>query len=250
MIGLLRAELSRVGHSRANYILPVLSASLVAFTCFSFTTATGQFDMIESGQLSVAASSQLIVSMASLGAFFSAIHGVFLVAPDIRHKVMSRFLQIEPRIWPVVLAKAVVAALTGALIGIVSLGAAIVTAAFLLGSKGYTFVAPENPLWWAGRYVLSASLGGFWGVVLGLIFASSSVAIIFYVIEQNMLEETVIQFFPKVGRWLPLGAQYSLIGDTAFAERFSFTPALALSIGWIALFMVVSLLVARARRDK
>lgn len=250
MIGLLRAEFSRVGHNRANYILPLLSAAMVAFTCYSFVTATAQLDLIESGQVTVAMASQLIVGMASLGAFFSAIHGILLMTPDIRHKVMPRLLQIEPRIWPVVVAKAVVAMVMGAVIGVTSLGAAIVTAAVMLSSKGYQFVVPENPVLWAGRYLLNASLGGVWGVLLGLIFASSSVAIIFYVIEQNMLEETIVNFFPKVGRWLPLGAQYSLVGDLEVAERFGLAQALALTLGWIAILAALSLFVAKARRNK
>lgn len=248
MIGLLQAEFSRISRNRATYIMLLIAVGMTALTVVG--AATPMFEVIEAGQLTVAAASRSLVGVAFVGGLFSAIYGILLVTPDIRHKVMPRLLQIEPGIWPVVLAKAVVAAVIGALIAVMGTGVAWGVGALLLNSKGYAFVIPEDLVQLAGRYVLIASLSGIWGVLIGLIFASSAVAIIFHMVEQTMLEEAVVMFFPKVGRWLPGGLLYSLAGDADVPGMLGFRTGLVVYVGWLALLAAAALLVARARRNK
>lgn len=193
--------------------------------------------------------SHRVMRLGGSAALFATIFGALLVTGEFKSGSIGRSVLYAPGRGAVVGAKLLVASLTGLLFGVVS-----VLCSLAVGTVGFT--ARDGALVLDGRSWLIAAavvtvcaLAGAWGAAVGFVVRSQLVAVIGLVVWGTFGQLMVLGQFPEVGRFLPDGAQLSMLGDQlTFPSALDAPYGLLVLVAWGA---GLALLAHRffARRD-
>jgi ABC-type transport system involved in multi-copper enzyme maturation permease subunit len=187
-----------------------------------------------------------LVSIASISVVFSVLLGVLVATTEYRHGTITQTFLAFPVREQVIGAKAVAAALVGALLAapavVLVFGLAFV---WVGGHQGFDIGSHELGL--IGRLFLAAAIGSALGLLIGAALARQLGAIILVLGWLVFVEHIVGGLFPGTRDYLPgRGVIGGILGT---GEGFpSLGKALAVALAYLAGLGAISLVVTR-RRD-
>lgn len=171
-----------------------------------------------------------IIRQGFAGLLFATISGSLLVTGEYRHGTWTRTYLTTPGRSRVLAAKAVTAILVGLPVGVLSALASTLVAVF----SGH---GPDNS-WAVWRLCLTivavSTLAGPWGVALGYLIRNQVATVLAVVAYTTGIEAVLIVAAPDFGRFLPGGAQLSLLHDPELTMPLPFWAALTLLLAYIA----------------
>ncbi|MDR3079661.1 MAG: ABC transporter permease, partial [Streptomyces sp.] len=135
----------------------------------------------------------------------------------------------------VVGAKLLVSALSGLLFGL-----AAVVCAFVVGyatlAAGGAALSLDGATWTTAAAVVTVcTLAGPWGAAIGFVVRSRLVAVLGLVVWGTLGQFLVLGQLPEVGRFLPEGAQFAVLGsEENFPDALSAPYGVLLLIAWAA----------------
>jgi len=173
--------------------------------------AAGRLGSAQRIELGTQAFQRNLLSHSLVSGLLALVVGVVIVTVEWRHGTITRTFLVTPRRERVLLAKAAVAALAGAILALVSVAVVLAVAVPWLAADGATLrVLGLAPV--VGRVVLAAALWGLLGAALGAVVQSQAVGLVLAILGVLIVEPL-------------LGALLVLLGLDRAAD---FLPARAL----------------------
>ncbi|MFH9134586.1 ABC transporter permease [Streptomyces sp. NPDC017524] len=225
----LSAELLKL---RSGVALTVLLLVALVFC------ALGQFGLVYAEADPASAGAGLTGSIVGLGAsaaLFAGLFGALHVTNEFGSGSIGRTVLYAPGRSSVVAAKLLATALSGLLFGIAAVVGSFAVGRTALAARGAD-LAVDGATWTTAAAVLTiCTLAGPWGAAVGFVVRSRLAAVLGLVVWGTLGQVLVLGQLPEVGRFLPEGAQYALLGDTsAFPEALAAPFGLLLIVGWTA----------------
>ena len=181
---------------------------------------------------------------------FAIVIGALGMTQELRHQTLTSTLLAEPRRNRVMVAKMAAYGVIGAVYGAVGVVFGYGLALFLLVFKDHTDIPTSSLLQIAGGAILGSALFAVLGVAVGTLVRNQIAAILGILVWVLIVESLVVQFLPKIGKWLPGGALNGVLQTTGFNGT-TYLPvwggALVL-LGWTALLGLLAA-VTTQRRD-
>lgn len=182
-----------------------------------------------------------VLSVTGTGAILVLVVGILISAGEHRHGTASDTFLTTPRRHRVVTAKLAVGAglglATGIVIAVVATGSAIV----FYDLEGARFPIDAGEVWATlTGSVVYVTLFAVLGVALGSLIRNQVVAVAGALAWLAVVEHTLVNLAPDVGRWLPAGAGQAIVGAPVdgLLSRAAGAVLLTLYTAAIALFGV------------
>lgn len=152
------------------------------------------------------------LSVTGTGAVLVLVLGVLIAAGEYRHGTAADTFLTTPRRHLVLVAKLIVGAVVGLAAGVLTFIACIAVAGLLYRREGVAFPLAdvEVRLALAGTLVYT-SLFSVLGVALGSLVRNQVVAVAGALAWLGIVEHTVVNLLPAVGRWLPAAAGQAIV---------------------------------------
>jgi ABC-2 type transport system permease protein len=246
MASLLRAELLR---SVSGRVLALLLLIAFLLNSLSIVGNSGTaVDALRAGQLTLTEVSHDLVRLGFGALLFSSLFGALLTTSEFRHGSIARSLFMAGRPERLIVAKSVVALVTGIAFGLAAVGSAVVASAIVLDLRGAELVFDrESALIVIGVFAVTV-LSTLWGMLIGWLVRSQTAALAGILVWTLIVESAIIALAPEVGRFLPGGAQASIYRDFGTGDPLATPWGYAVFVGWIALAAAASIAAVR-RRD-
>jgi hypothetical protein len=190
---------------------------------------------------------QDLISIPAAAVFFAVLLGVLITTTEYRHGTITQTFLAFPVREQVLGAKALAAALVGALLVLPAIALALgIAFVWVGGHQGFDLGSHEVGL--IGRLFVAAAVGGVLGLWIGAALARQLGAIIVVLGWLVFVEPIIGGLFPSTRHYLPAhGAILGLLG-TGGDEAPSFGKALAVAVVYLAGLGALALAVTR-RRD-
>jgi len=227
----LRSELLKALSGRTAVSL-ALAALVLTATSIAGSASTSTSNLTAtSPELAEATTNLLRLGFGTL--LFTSIFGALLVTGEARHGTLAMTLASGASRIRVALAKATVAAGYGLLLGVLAVAVSIgVTAVSLRADMLPVRLTGEDALTLLGVAVVNV-LAGPWGVAIGWLVRNQVAAVLGIVAYTLLLEGALVEFVPSVARWLPGGAQSSIIREPG--EFLAMPWGVLLFLAWLGL---------------
>jgi ABC-2 type transport system permease protein len=162
--------------------------------------------------LSSAEAARRVLSVAGAGAVVVLVIGILVSAGEYRHGTAGDTFLTTPRRRSVLAAKLTVAAIVGTAVGVLTGAACVVAAIALYRPESTTLQLTDADVWLvlpatAAYTGLFATLGVGLGAVIRNQVAAVAVALAWIAI----IEHTLVNLAPSIGRWLPAGAGQAIL---------------------------------------
>ncbi len=184
------------------------------------------------------------------GYVFAIVIGALGMTQELRHQTLTSMLLAEPRRNRVMVAKMGAYGLVGAFYGLVGIVFGYLLALALLPLKTHADL-PTTAMWQiAGGAILGCALFAVLGVAVGTLVRNQIGAILGILVWVLLIEQLVVVFLPKVGKWLPGGALGGVLQATGFNGT-TYLPVWGGSLVLIGYAVVFGMLAAATtqRRD-
>ncbi|MFE9535003.1 ABC transporter permease [Streptomyces sp. NPDC006691] len=188
-----------------------------------------------------AEAAEAIVRQGFAGLPFATIAGALLVTGEYRQRTWTRTYLTMPRRGRVLAAKAVVSFLVGIPIGVLSALVSTLVAVF----GGHPPMYNTEMVRLTVMIVAVSALAGPWGVALGYLIRNQVATVLAIVVYTTGIEAVLIVVAPSFGRFLPGGAQLSLLHDPELTMPLPAWSAGSLLTAYAAVGLVCAL-----RREK
>ena len=230
---LLPAEGLRLAGRRFGLVLPVTGLSLLVLAVYGSVAADGS--PAPDGARATVAALQLAGSML----LFAMLFGALLVTTDAQARTLG-FTVLVARRRSIVAAKALTAAIVGALYGAAGVAGALAAVHWALPAHGVTPVwPPDTGVLFVAVPAVSAA-GGALGVGVGFLLRSGVAAVGALIVWTIVAEPAVLSMAPALGRWLPGGAYAAVTDDPALADRLGRPGGLLVLAAWLAVVLVAA----------
>jgi ABC-2 type transport system permease protein len=243
---LLRAELLRAASGRTLVTLAVIAVALNALSIVG--NGSAKLDALEAGATSAAGVSHELLGLGFGALLFATLFGAFLTTGEFRHGSVARSLIVARRPERLMSAKAGAAVVAGVLFGLLGAGSALLTTAIVMSANGASLVLDRESVLVLTGIVAVCVLSALWGSALGWIVRSQLPTLIGIMAWTLIAEGAIISLAPGVGRFLPGGAQSSIVRDFDTGDPLSTPLGYLLFAGWIAAASVLAVSLMR-RRD-
>lgn len=214
MTGLIRSEWIKVFSTKMWWIMFLTGAFLTALGSLPLLLVAHLGDEIPEVDVSGPELIQQVWSTMGSAAIIALILGILAFTGEYRHGTITDTFLTEPRRGRVVAAKAVVNAVLGVLLAVVSAVTVILLALWLLPDG-------HAPIDWAyaGRIVaatmLTYALYAVLGVSVGALITNQLAAILLALLWVLLIEGLIGAVRPEIGKWLPGSAASSILGGQA-----------------------------------
>jgi ABC-2 type transport system permease protein len=153
-----------------------------------------------------------VLAVTGTGALVVLVVGIVISAGEYRHGTIADTYLGEPRRRRVLAAKLAVAAGLGLTVGVVSAGVSVGVAGLLYRTEGATFPFGDGSVWLTllGALVYNA-LFAVIGVALGALVRNQVLAVALALAWFAVVEHTLVNLAPDVGRWLPVAAGQAIV---------------------------------------
>ncbi len=236
---LVRAELFRVRRARSTWILPLAGAVFLGLSLLGNVSV--EHTKLLQGRTTPADASYFLIGLAFVMVLFSAIGGVLSVTSEYRSRSMGVSVLVTPSRTPILVAKAKVSCLIGALYGLLAVAEAFGLSALAMSARGDRLAVDGRTIWLAVAIVPIVAVAGPWGTFVGAVVRSQLAAVIGTIVYVSMGEAAVLHYFPSVGRWLLGGAQAAVLADPSVPDRLGRLAGSGLLAGWIIATAVVAI---------
>lgn len=220
LIRSISAESAKLFTLKTWWILLLVMVGYVGFTAALFAVIfSGLLGGVQ--PLEGAAAAQAVYSAGStIGYAFPVLVGAFLVTAEFRHGTLTPTFLATPSRGAVLGAKAIVAALIGAVFGLGMLLASVLPGAAILGATGNETALGDSDVWALfARTVLAMAIWAVLGLGLGSVFRNQVIVIVVVLAFTQFLEPIlrVVLSFTDVsasfGQFLPGAASDALVGS-------------------------------------
>lgn len=224
LVRAIAAEFRKVFSTRIWWVLALILFGFVAFGAGAIAVAFGI-----GGDAGIPIPPEtvppIVYSMASAtGYAFPVIFGAMSITSEVRHRTLGTVFLATPQRSIVLLAKAVVGLVVGALYGIVGLAASFGLGAALLAVTGQEALLGDGETWsMLGRIVLAMALWGLVGVGVGVLVPSQIGSIVAIIAFTQFVEPILrtaaafVDWLAELGRFLPGAASDALVGASIYA---------------------------------
>ncbi len=178
--------------------------------------------------------------------------GVLAVTQEFRYGTATSTYLVEPRRIRVLVAKCLSVAVASVVISAATLAFAVTSGIALIRSRDGDVTAAAQ--FWqmaAAGFVVMAAFGVI-GVAVGAVVRNQIAAAVGVLVWMLAVEQLVIEAFPAVGRWMPVGATYGLLqlgpALNLDGKLLSVSAGGLLLVGYTAAAVVLALVVV-PRRD-
>jgi ABC-2 type transport system permease protein len=243
---LLRAELLRAASGRTLTTLATIAVVLNALAVVG--NGSSKIDALQAGQMSAAAVSHELLGLGFGALLFATLFGAFLTTGEFRHGSIARSLTLSRRCERLMSAKAGAAVVAGLLFGVLGAGSALVTTAIVMSANDASLVLDRESVLVLTGVVAVCVLSALWGTLLGWIVRAQLPTLIGIMAWTLIAEGAIISLAPEVGRFLPGGAQSSIVRDFDTGDPLSTPLGYLLFAGWIAAACALAVSLMR-RRD-
>lgn len=245
MRSLIRAEIRKLTTTRTSLGLAI-GAALVAGLATASAVSTRAGHAGATGLHSIAGI-HAVLGAGAAAEIFALVLGVLIGAGEHRWRTELLTYVLEPRRGPVVVAKVIVAAITGVLLSVVT--AAVMAAVALPMCSAHGLALPVLSGTGAGVLggIALASAGyAVIGVAIGSVVSNQAAAVVGALLWALVAENGLLALVPAVGRWLPGGAAAGLAhaslpyGGTLIspAAGLAAMTAYAVALTWLAVSTV------------
>lgn len=219
------AEFRKVTTTRLWWVLALILFGYVALTAVGFAVALGLAPESAGMPLPEGFLPPVVYSMATaVGYAFPVIFGAMSITSEVRHRTLTTAFLATPRRSTVLVAKAVVALVVGAVLGIAALAASVGLGAASLAATGQATLLDDGDTWLlVARVVLAMALWGLVGVGVGVLIPSqigSIVAVLAFTQFVEPLLRTAaafVEWLSPVGQFLPGSAGDALVGASIYS---------------------------------
>lgn len=255
-----RTELLKLRTTRLPFGLAGLAAALTAvFALLEASRAGSSGTGVAS--LSSAAGLSVVTTVTGFAMLIAAVAGVIIAAGEFRHQTATLTYLATPNRSQVLAAKALVAAVLGALYGLLAGVIATAIGVLLETSRGdHVALSVGTLVAHMGGATLGAALLGAMGVGLGTLIRSQLAGVIGVFVWAAVIESVIGGLFTSIRPYLPYTAATTLagakLGNAAFGPAHGLTgagplPFAAAAALLVAIAALLSVLGARSslRRD-
>lgn len=188
------------------------------------------------------------LSVTGTGAIVVLIVGVIISAGEHRHGTAADTFLTTPQRHRVVVAKLAVGAGLGLAVGTVTSLTSVAVAALVYDVEGATFPLDDAEVWMTlGGALAYTTLFAVLGVALGALIRNQVVAVAGALAWLAVVEHTLVNLVPDLGRWLPAAAGQAAV-RTPLDGLLSPVAGTALLAAYTALFAIAGTR-ATASRD-
>ncbi|MGH9211251.1 MAG: hypothetical protein ACRD2C_11290 [Acidimicrobiales bacterium] len=153
-----------------------------------------------------------VLAVTGTGAIVVLVVGILMAAGEHRHGTAADTFLTTPRRYPLVVAKTVTAAAVGLATGAVFSVVCIGGAGLLYRLEGATFPLDTAEVWLAVAGTLAYStLFAVIGVGIGALVRNQVVAVAAALAWLAVVEHTLVNLVPDIGRWLPAAAGQAVV---------------------------------------
>jgi len=245
--GLLRAELLKVRSVRMTWGLVVAALAFVALNVVAIALASGQRG---APSLTLESTVRSVYASAGAASVVVLVLGIVGMTTEYRHQTITPTFLATPRRGRLLVAKLVVHAAVGLVLGVVAVVLAYLLAAGVLTTRTHAGISGGTLVQVAGGVLLGYAIYAALGVSVGALVRNQVAAIVAALLWVLLVEALVVAFLPAVGRWLPGGALNGVLGTTSVnGERYLPAPLAALVL--LGYGVLLALVAARTtlRRD-
>lgn len=225
----------------------LLYGTIPAAVAISIAAVAGTVLSGHAAQLGSTEGIRRVFSVTGAGAIVVLVVGILIATGEFRHGTAVDTFLTTPRRRDVVTAKLLTGAGLGLAVGTVTALAALVTARALYPQQGATFPFASRDVWLSLSGTLAyTTLFAALGVSLGVLVRNQVLAIAGALAWIAIVEHTLVNLAPAVGRWLPAGAGQAIV-RTPIDGLLSPTAGTAVLAGYAAVIAVVGIRIETAR---
>jgi ABC-2 type transport system permease protein len=206
MIDLIAAEWLKLRTTRL--LLGVIPVA-IAISC---AAVAGSVLTVDDAKLASTPGIRHVFSVTGAGVIVVLVLGILVAAGEYRHDTIADTFVTTPRRHRVVAAKLTVGAGLGVVAGVLLAGASVGIAGVLYRSRGVALPFGDAELWLtlAGT-VAYTTLFAVLGVAVGCLVRNQVLAVAGALAWFAIVEHTLVNLVPSVGRWLPAGAGQAIL---------------------------------------
>jgi ABC-2 type transport system permease protein len=187
------------------------------------------------------------LSVTGTGAILVLVVGILVSAGEYRHGTAADTFLTTPRRHRVVVAKLIVGAGVGLIAGALTALVCVGGAAVLYALEDATFPFGDAEVWLTSAGAIGyATLFAILGVALGALIRNQVLAIACALAWLAVIEHTLVNLVPDLGRWLPAAAGQAIV-RTPVADLLSPTAGAAVLIAYSAAIALAGVRVAATR---
>lgn len=206
MTRLIRAEIMKLSSVRSTWWLAV---AVVAFATLS---GVGLLAIPEASEMLGGAALQTEVLRAGDPWLFAVVLGALIATGEHRHGTVVASVLVTPQRWPLLPAKAVVAAAAGALLTLLAaLGTGTALGIWLASAGEGLALGAGEVVQLVGRAALFAALMAVVGLGVGEAVRSQPLALVVLLVGMLLVSPLLLAIYPNVGWWLPAGLELALL---------------------------------------
>ncbi|MFV0257368.1 MAG: ABC transporter permease [Acidimicrobiales bacterium] len=244
MIRAFQLELSKVQRRTLAIVVGVgvfmISINVIGVAAQSATD-------LDNGVVTLPDATRHIVLNGFAGLLFATLMGAYLITGEEKARTMGSTFLLNPRRGEVLRAKAAVAALLGLVIGLAANASAIGAMWATLRIHGYSPTFDRSVMITLLATTAVMAVAAPWGLALGTFLRQSVIATVAIVVYTTMFETVIIEFLPRVGRYLPGGAQAAVMDDQLIPERLGRLPGGLVLLGYTVVALIAAQQYLRAR---
>lgn len=166
----------------------------------------------------------LLYGGSATGVALALILGVVGATAEYRYGTVDHTYLIAPKRSKVLVAKIIVHAFLGALVGVASFGIAYVATEIAVAGKSHAVVASSDLIQIGIATVAAFSIYTMLGVAFGSLVRNQLVGVAATFGWIFIFERLMVVFTPDLGKWLPGGAVNGLFGVTAIMNGQEYLP--------------------------
>ena len=194
---------------RTTRLLQGMIPAAVAISC---AAVAGVVLSADAAQLESTEGIRRALSVTGAGAVLVLVLGILVSAGEYRHGTIGDTFLTTPRRHRVVAAKLTVAAGLGLGAGVMIAAASLGIAGLLYRSQGATFPFGDAEVWLTLAGTLAyTTLFAVLGVAIGAVVRNQVSAVGGALVWFAVVEHTLVNLIPSVGRWLPAGAGQAIV---------------------------------------
>jgi ABC-2 type transport system permease protein len=207
MIDLVAAEWLKL---RTTRLLHGMIPAAVALSCAAVAGAV--LSAKSAGALESTDRIRHLLSVTGIGAILVLVVGIIISSGEYRHGTASDTFLTTPRRHQVLAAKLAVGAGVGLAAGALTSLACVGVASLLYNVKGATFPLDDVEVWLTLAGTLAyTTLFAVLGVGLGSLIRNQTVAVACALAWFAVVEHTLVNLAPDIGRWLPAAAGQAIV---------------------------------------
>jgi len=238
----LKAELLKIRSTRTTIgLLLGLIALALLFTILTCTLSPGSQLLTEQDQLS-------LLSFGSIAGVFAALAGVMLFTSEYRFGTIRPTSLFNPSRRRLFATKVAAGVLSGLVFGAIGEGLVFSIGMMILKIRGVSILmSGANMTELLIGALIGTALWGAIGVALGAVVPNQVGAVIALLAWGFVVENLVFGFLPKIGRFLPVHASDSMMGNVQ-DKLLPGNAGTLVTVGWALVLSVVGLVLLK-RRD-